>query len=68
MLEITTFHPETPISQSIVFGDSFGGGHTKDPKGKEGGNVFISSARWLRGWRPAWQKNEEILGKKFPKF
>jgi hypothetical protein len=49
MLEITTFHPETPISQSIVFGDSFGGGHTKDPKGKEGGNVFISSARWLRG-------------------
>ena len=49
MLEITTFHPETPISQSIVFGDSFGGGHPKDPKGKEGVNVVILSARGLTG-------------------
>jgi hypothetical protein len=38
------------------------------PKGKEGGNVIISSARWLMGWRPAWPKNEEILNKILPNF
>jgi hypothetical protein len=59
----------TETGNHYIYTHGFEGGHPKDPKGKEGVvNVVISSARWLRGSRPAWPKNEEIFLKKFPTF